>query len=42
MPHLDPRAFKANAAQALVVAMINQLEQSGDIMINRGSDAVIN
>lgn len=36
------RAADVEAAQALVVAMINQLEQSGDIMINRGSDAVIN
>ena len=35
------RAADVEAAQSLVVAMINQLEQSGDIMLNRGNDAVI-
>lgn len=35
------RAADVEAAQAIVVAAINQLEQSGDIMISRGNDALI-
>ena len=35
------RAVDVEAAQAAVVAVINQLEQAGDIMISRGNDALI-
>lgn len=35
------RAADVEAAQAAVVAVINQLEQSGEIMISRGNDALI-
>ena len=35
------RAADVEAAQVAVVAIINQLEQSGDIMISRGNDALI-
>ncbi len=35
------RAADVQAAQAEVVALINQLEQSGDIIISRGDDALI-
>lgn len=35
------RAADVEAAQAAVVAIINQLEQSGEIMISRGGDALI-
>ena len=35
------RAADVEAAQAAVVAIINQLEQAGDIMISRGNDALI-
>ena len=35
------RAADVESAQAEVVAIINQLEQAGDIMISRGNDALI-
>jgi len=35
------RAADVDTAQASIVAVINQLEQSGDIMISRGGDALI-
>ena len=35
------RATDVEAAQEAVVAAINQLEQAGDIIIRRGSDALI-
>lgn len=35
------RAADVEAAQVAVVAVINQLEQTGDIMISRGNDALI-
>jgi len=35
------RAADVDSAQASIVAVINQLEQSGDIMISRGGDALI-
>jgi len=35
------RAADVEAAQATVVAVINQLEQAGEIMISRGNDALI-
>ena len=35
------RAADVEAAQVAVVAIINQLEQAGDIMISRGNDALI-
>ncbi len=35
------RAADVEASQAAVVAIINQLEQAGDIMISRGNDALI-
>ena len=35
------RAADVESAQAEFVAVINQLEQSGELMINRGDDALI-
>ncbi len=35
------RAADVESAQATIVAVINQLEESGDIMISRGNDALI-
>lgn len=35
------RAADVEAAQSAIVALIGQLEQSGDIMISRGNDALI-
>ena len=35
------RAADVEAAQAAIVALIGQLEQSGEIMISRGNDALI-